>query len=152
MFVIFGEEFGWRAYLLPKLMPLGSRKAFLLVGAIWGVWHWPILFMGFQYGIGYWGAPVVGPLLFVLIIMSPSAFFSWVTLRTGSVWPACIGHSVHNTFCTLMIYFHRGEPNPLIGPEPEGIVGCLGYVLLALLIFFSPRALAQPAPAPVDIA
>jgi len=23
----FGEEFGWRAYLLPKLMPLGSRKA-----------------------------------------------------------------------------------------------------------------------------
>ena len=28
----FGEEFGWRAYLLPKLLPLGTRKAVLLSG------------------------------------------------------------------------------------------------------------------------
>jgi membrane protease YdiL (CAAX protease family) len=152
MFVIFGEEFGWRAYLLPKLMPLGSRKAFLLVGAIWGVWHWPIILMGHQYGTGYWGAPVVGPLLFVLIIMSPSVVFSWVTLRTGSVWPACIAHVVHNAFCSLMIYFLRGEPDVLIGPVPEGIVGCLGYALLALPLLFIPRALAQPVPASVDMA
>lgn len=31
----FGEEFGWRAYLQPKLMPLGGRKAILLIGLIW---------------------------------------------------------------------------------------------------------------------
>ncbi|UCF62198.1 MAG: CPBP family intramembrane metalloprotease, partial [Anaerolineaceae bacterium] len=37
----FGEEFGWRAYLLPKLVPLGPRKAALLVGVVHGVWHWP---------------------------------------------------------------------------------------------------------------
>ena len=62
-----GEEFGWRAYLLPKLMErftgaepasgsvgdavdagqfaAGARKASLLVGVIWGVWHWPLFFM-----------------------------------------------------------------------------------------------------------
>ena len=33
----FGEEFGWRAYLLPKLMPIGSKKAVLISGVIWGV-------------------------------------------------------------------------------------------------------------------
>ena len=36
---ILGEEFGWRAYLQPKLMPLGGRTAILLTGVIWGVWH-----------------------------------------------------------------------------------------------------------------
>jgi len=147
MFVFLGEEFGWRAYLLPKLMPLGPRRAILLVGAIWGVWHWPLVFMGFNYGLDYWGAPIVAPLLFVLIILSPSFVFSWMTLRTGSVWPACIAHGVNNAFSLLMTYFLRGEPNALIGPGVEGIVGCLGYVLLALPIFLIPRALV-----PVDMA
>jgi membrane protease YdiL (CAAX protease family) len=142
MFIIWGEEFGWRAYLLPKLMPLGGRKAALLVGAIWGVFHWPMIFMGFQYGLDYWGAPIVGPLLFVLIILSPSVVYSWMTLRTGSVWPACIAHAVHNTFCNLMILFLRGEPDVLIGPVPEGIVGGLGYILVALPILLIPGALA----------
>jgi membrane protease YdiL (CAAX protease family) len=140
-----GEEFGWRAYLLPKLMPLGSRKAILLTGAIWGVWHWPMIFMGFNYGSGYWGAPVVGPLLFVLIILSPNILFSWVTLRTGSVWPACIAHAENNAFSTLMLLFLRGEPNVLIGPNVEGIVGCLGYILIALPIFLIPGALVPVA-------
>ena len=147
LLLFIGEEFGWRAYLLPKLMPLGPRKAILLTGAIWGMYHWPMILMGFQYGSGYWGAPVVGPLLFVLIILSPSVIFSWVTLRTGSVWPASIAHATNNAFSTLMIYFLRGEPNALIGPGVEGIVGCLGYILLALPIFLIPGALA-----PVDLA
>ena len=53
----FGEEFGWRGYLLPKLLGLGARKALLISGIIWGVWHWPIIAMGYNYGSGYFGAP-----------------------------------------------------------------------------------------------
>jgi membrane protease YdiL (CAAX protease family) len=141
LFLSFGEEFGWRAYLLPKLMPLGPRKATLLVGAIWGVWHWPAILMGFNYRLDYWGAPVVGPLLFVSILMVESAFYSWVTLRSGSVWPAAIAHGVHNTSNKLMWFFLSGEPNPLLGPGTQGIIGALGYAVLSLVIFFNPRAL-----------
>jgi len=141
----FGEEFGWRAYLLPKLLPLGARKAVLLVGAIWAVWHWPYLFMGYEYWFNYWGAPVVGPLLWVVICLFLSTFLTWVTLRSGSVWPAALGHGVINASASLMLYFTRGEPNYLIGPMPVGIIGSLGYALLALLIFFSARALAPIA-------
>ena len=152
-FLIWGEEFGWRAYLLPKLMPIGARKAALLVGAVWGMWHWPMMYVyGQQYGLDYWGAPVTGLLLFVLFTLSLSVIYSWLTVRTRSVWPATIAHAVHNTFCLLMLYFVRGEPNHLIGPEPEGIVGGLVYFLLALLILFSPRAFAQPVPAQTDAA
>ncbi|MFB6125261.1 MAG: hypothetical protein ABEJ59_04820 [Halanaeroarchaeum sp.] len=32
----FGEEFGWRAYPLPKLVPLGTRRAILILGVVWG--------------------------------------------------------------------------------------------------------------------
>ena len=46
------------------------------------------------------------------------------------------------------LVFISGAPEPLIGPQPVGVIGSLGYALLALLIFFSPRALAQPASAP----
>jgi membrane protease YdiL (CAAX protease family) len=53
----FGEEFGWRAYLQPKLMPLGGRKVILLMGLIWGVWHWPVIAMGHNYGLDYPGVP-----------------------------------------------------------------------------------------------
>jgi len=148
MFLFLGEEFGWRAYLLPKLMPLGSHKAVLLVGAIWGVFHWPLIFMGYEYRFDYWGAPVVGPLLFMLVTMfGDSVLLAWVTLRTGSVWPACIAHGVNNAGGLLLVYFLRGEWDMLIGPSTVGIVGFLGYALLALLIFLSPRALA-----PVDMA
>lgn len=145
LFLSFGEEFGWRAYLLPKLMPLGPCKAVLLVSAIWGAWHWPAILMGFNYQLGYWGAPIVGPLLFVFVLIFPSAFYAWVTLRSGSVWPAALAHSANNASNSLMLFFLSGEPNPLVGPGVQGIIGMLGYVVLALVIFFSPRALAQPA-------
>jgi membrane protease YdiL (CAAX protease family) len=146
----FGEEFGWRAYLLPKMMPLGPRKAVLLVGVIHAVWHWPFIFMGYEYGFGYWGAPVVGPLLFVVLALSLSVFLAWVTLRTGSVWPAALGHGAVNAPAALMLLFISGEPDYLIGPMPVGIIGSLGYVVLAVVIFFSSRALAPTVgPRPV---
>lgn len=146
MVLFLGEEFGWRAYLLPKLMPLGSRKAVLLVGAIWGVFHWPLIFMGYEYRFDYWGAPVVGPLLFVLVKMfGDSVLLAWVTLRTGSVWPACIAHGVSNALSMLVVYFLKGEWDMLLGPNEVGIIGFLGYALLALPIFLIPSALA-----PVD--
>jgi membrane protease YdiL (CAAX protease family) len=148
----FGEEFGWRAYLLPKLMPLGSRKAVLLVGVIHAVWHFPFIFQGWQYGFGHWGAPVVGALVYVPFVLYLNVFLSWVTLRSASVWPAALGHATINASLQLMSLFVVGDPHWLIGPLPIGIVGGLGYALLALLIFIRPRALVQPASAPVGSA
>jgi membrane protease YdiL (CAAX protease family) len=145
LLLAFGEEFGWRAYLLPRLMPMGARKAVILLGVIHGAWHWPIIFMGYEYGLGYWGAPVVGPLLFLLFTTYLSAFLAWVTLRRGSVWPAALGHAAVNASALLMLFYSTGDVARLVGPMPVGIVGSLGYAGLALILFLSPRALA-----PVD--
>jgi membrane protease YdiL (CAAX protease family) len=42
----FGEEYGWRGYLLPRLMPLGEIPATLILGLIWSLWHFPVVLAG----------------------------------------------------------------------------------------------------------
>ena len=137
----FGEEFGWRGYLLSKLMPLGGRKAMLLIGLIWGVWHWPVIFMGYEYGFKYPGYPWVGPLLFIWVMFGLGTFLGWLTLRSKSIWPAVIGHAAINGIAGASFLAMTGQPNMLLGPAPEGIIGSLGFALLAIALFISPEAL-----------
>ena len=139
----FGEEFGWRAYLLPKLMPLGGRKAMLLIGLIWGVWHWPVIFMGYEYGFKYPGYPWAGPLLFIWVTFGLGTFLGWLTLRSKSIWPAVIGHAAINGIAGVAVFATTGQPNTLLGPLPVGIIGSLGYALVAIAIFVSPKGLKE---------
>ncbi len=39
--IAFGEEYGWRGYLQSELFKLGRVRGVLLIGVIWGAWHWP---------------------------------------------------------------------------------------------------------------
>jgi len=137
----FGEEFGWRAYLLPKLMPLGGRKAVLISGVIWGIWHWPVIAMGHNYGLEYAGAPWLGMLMMVVVCICLGALFSWVSLRAGSVWPAVIGHGSINGIASIGMLFLASEPNPLIGPAPTGLIGGIAFFVVTILILVSRVAL-----------
>lgn len=147
-----GEELGWRAYLLPKLMPLGGRKAMLILGVIWGVWHWPVIAMGHNYGLNYAGAPWLGMLAMVWFTLVIGIFLGWASLRGGSVWPAVIGHAAINGIAGIGTLMVQGQPNPLLGPLPTGLVASAAWSALALWLFLSPKALrpeegASPTPA-----
>jgi membrane protease YdiL (CAAX protease family) len=148
----FGEEFGWRAYLQPKLMPLGASKAVLLTGVIWGVWHWPLILMGYNYGLDYFGAPFLGPLAMVWFTLALAVIFGWLSFKAQSVWPAVIGHGALNGIAAIGILLVRGEPSTLLGPAPTGIVGGLAMTLFAAVLLIAPNALKTKAvPAgPID--
>jgi membrane protease YdiL (CAAX protease family) len=88
-----GEEIGWRGYLLPKLLSLGRTRALLLVGLIWAPWHLILFFLTPFFPME--NVLIFLP-LFVGTIVAASFFFGYLRLYTGSVWPASIGHSVHN--------------------------------------------------------
>ena len=153
-----GEDFGWRAYLLPKMMerftggepgsgsslyPAAARKASLLIGLIWGVWHWPLVFMGFSMdpSITLFGAlAYLG--LYVVSVCAMNVLLCWVTLRSGSVWPASIGHGFINGTSALPGLLLKGTANPLLGPGLPGIIGGLGYLGLALVLLLHSRAFA----------
>lgn len=39
-----GSEFGWRGYLLPRMMPLGRLPAYVITGLLWGAWFLPLVY------------------------------------------------------------------------------------------------------------
>jgi len=141
----FGEEFGWRAYLLPKLMKLGSRRAIVWSGVIWGVWHAPLIVMGHNYGTAYPGAPWLGPLAMIWFCICVGAVLGWLAWRGGSVWPAVIGHATLNGLANLPVLFVRGTPNPLLGPTVVGVVGGATFAVVALLLWWRRQAWERPA-------
>jgi membrane protease YdiL (CAAX protease family) len=137
----FGEEFGWRGYLQPKLMPLGGRKAVLITGIIWGIWHWPVILMGYNYGNDYFGAPFLGPLAMVWFTLSLSVIFGWLTIKSSNVWPAVIAHGAINGIAAIGLIFVKGTPDSLLGPTPVGFIGGIGLTIIALILLIAPRAL-----------
>ena len=136
----FGEEFGWRGYLQPKLMPLGGRKAVLLTGVIWGIWHWPIILMGHNYGSDYFGAPFLGPLAMVWFTVSLSIIYGWITIKVDNFWPAVIAHGAGNGIASLGLLFVKGNPDLILGPTPAGLIGGIGFTATAPLIFLLPNS------------
>lgn len=98
---ILGEEFGWRAYLQPKLMPLGGRKAMVVMGIIWGLWYAPIIAMGHNYGTEYLGAPWTGILAMTWFTFILGTFprLSVMAHSTGSLASMCSLHRAHQIPC-----------------------------------------------------
>jgi membrane protease YdiL (CAAX protease family) len=92
----FGEEYGWRGYLLPRLLPLGEIRASVLLGMIWGVWHLPLLLAGLNYpGVNVWLAIIV----FTFVTVALSFTYTWFYVTSsGSVLVAAVFHASTNQF------------------------------------------------------
>ncbi|MBR4867478.1 MAG: CPBP family intramembrane metalloprotease [Clostridia bacterium] len=131
--VCFGEEWGWRGYLLPKLSEkLPALPTLLISGVIWGLWHAPLTAIGHNYGTGYPGFPYTGILMMCLFCITLGVLFSYVTLKTGSCIPAILAHGAVNGFAAMGLYFTADGGNPFVGPAPMGIIGMLPFVIAAL--------------------
>lgn len=135
----FGEEWGWRGFLLPKMLKcLPSVPAILLSGVIWGLWHAPLTIMGHNYGVGYWGFPFVGILAMCLFCIVMGVVLSYVTIKTGSCVPAIIGHGTINGLASVSIYFTslKNPYNVFLGPAPTGLIGGAGFIVLAAVLLY----------------
>ena len=136
----FGEEYGWRGYLLPKLMPLGRVRAYLLVGAIWGLWHAPLVLVGFNYP----GYPVAGVFMMMAFTTVIGIFINEMTLRHRS---SILAGSIHGAingqaYGIWRILFPTVHP---IWGGVAGLVGIAVWLLLGLWVARRPwPADAQP--------
>jgi len=140
----FGEEWGWRGYLLPKLSKqLSLIPTLLISGVIWGLWHAPLTAIGHNYGMGYAGFPFTGIAMMCLFCTVLGVFFSYVTLKTGSCIPAILGHGAVNGFAAIGMYFTAEGGDPFIGPMPTGVIGMIPFMIAAVIMVL--RLKKQPA-------
>ncbi len=131
----FGEEWGWRGYLLPKMNEKFKIGWVLLInGIIWGLWHAPITAIGHNYGMGYKGWPVTGILAMCGFCIVMGVIFSYITLKTGSCLPAVLAHGSINGIAAIGIYFTKDGGNPFVGPAPTGIIGGSAFIITAIVM------------------
>lgn len=131
----FGEEWGWRGYMMPKL--LGKMKfvpAVIVGGLIWGLWHAPIIAMGHNYGTEYAGAPWAGIAMMCLFCIVLGTVFTWWCIKAGNCWPAIIGHGAINGFAGVPLYFLSDNKLPLLGPTASGLVGMSALIVTAIVV------------------
>ena len=127
-----GEEVGWRGMLLPLLCErMSERRAAIVSGVIWGLWHAPIIAMGHNYGTGYPGFPVTGILTMVVACTSIGCLLSWLRLRSGSVWPCAVAHGAINAITNAGVLFSTAGAT-LYGPSALGLVAGIPTMLLAV--------------------
>jgi membrane protease YdiL (CAAX protease family) len=105
--VLWGEEFGWRGYLQQRLFPGQPLAAAASTGVIWGVWHYPVLLMGYQFPEHRIAGLVVFPVSAVLA----SVIYGWLLARSGSIWAPSLAHASMNLLgsLTLLLYPDPGE-------------------------------------------
>lgn len=131
----FGEEWGWRGYMLPKMAEKMKPIPMLLVsGVIWGLWHAPLTALGHNYGTGYAGYPVTGILAMCGFCLVIGIFLSFMTLKTNSCIPAVLAHGGINSIVSIGIYFTKDGGNAFVGPAPIGIIGGSAFIVVDILI------------------
>jgi len=113
MLLTFGEEVGWRGFLFPAVRNRTTEvKANIICGIIWGLWHAPVIAMGYNFGTGYWGFPWLGIIGMCVLTTSMGIFLSFLTRKTGSIWPAVLAHSVFNSLAGVLYSFFLREDYP----------------------------------------
>lgn len=121
----FGEESGWRGFMVREYKHLNFWNASLRIGIIWGIWHAPLILMGHNYPehnlIG------VGMMTVWCILLSP--LFLYVRLKTRSVIAASIMHGTLNASAGIPILYLTGGNDLTLG-----VTGFSGFIALAMAI------------------
>ncbi|HLI90575.1 MAG TPA: CPBP family intramembrane glutamic endopeptidase [Ktedonobacteraceae bacterium] len=139
MIFTFGEEFGWRSYLLLRLAPLGGIPAAIITGIIWGLWHAPLIILN---GYNYPGHPILGVIMMVVFTVSLSMIFTWLRFRSGSVWPSTLAHAAVNAqynYGVLLL-----SPADSLLRAPIGLVGLIPTIIFAIIL--AATGLLHPEP------
>lgn len=122
----FGEELGWRGYLLPKLLSLGELRACLASGTIWGLWHAPLIVQGYDFP----RHPVAGVPIMAVSCALLGTVLGWLRLRSGSVLPAALAHGTVNALLGIPLVIM-----PQVDTAYAGfILSMMGWLSMTLVV------------------
>lgn len=126
--IAIGEEYGWRGYLLPKLMDkLSLFYSSIVLGLIWGVWHFPghLIETGVPLQMDF--------MVFLLWVVLATFFISWIYYYTKSVLTSILAHISANAAFNYL---------PIL-PEFTGSMNTflvfIAYMLILMVVVFCHR-------------
>ena len=144
---LFGEEYGWRGFLLQELTFLkGPKVAAALVGLIWAIWHGPVV-----YGLATF-FHVEHPVRLCLIQMGAVFVFSFPFahsyLQGGSIIPPMLFHFLWNIYNPAVLGdIYRNDSGLMKGPiwliNGEGLFGVLFGLLFVAWFLRRPRTMGS---------
>ncbi|HPD19511.1 MAG TPA: CPBP family intramembrane metalloprotease, partial [Candidatus Goldiibacteriota bacterium] len=133
----FGEEAGWRGFLLNSLKDKGFYKASIITGIVWGIWHLPVVIQGHNYG----QYRIAGIFMMTLWTVLLSPLFTYVVYKTDSVIAAAVFHGVLNAVPDIAIAYIKGGNELTTGIT--GLSGMISLLILNVIIFVYDRFFAK---------
>jgi len=124
-----GEELGWRGYLLKTLKNKKLLPVSLLIGAVWGLWHFPLILIGHNYP--YHPIAGVGMMIIFCILLSPVMIY--IVIKSKSVITAAIFHGMNNAIGGITALYIVGG-NDLIN-RLYGLVGFFTLLLVNIVFY-----------------
>lgn len=96
-----GEEIGWRGFLVPELAKdFDWIHVSIYSGIIWLVWHSPLIFFSDYHSY----TPIwFGWLCFSIMVMGINFAFTWLRLKSKSLWTGVLLHGGHNFIIQIVL-------------------------------------------------
>ena len=142
MITAIGEEAGWRGFLYPQLKKgFGKIKALIIGGIIWSFFHFVIIvFYGFNYGLEYIGAPVMGMLVFAVFCIADGIIADYVYEKTECIWIPALFHGAINSTGIGILFDNECHPErSIFGPCIVGMISMLPTVAFAVYLLYKEK-------------
>lgn len=137
----FGEELGWRGFLVPALRQYGTWPALLISGAIWGLWHSPVILLGYNFG----RTDLTGVLYMVGGCVAWGILLGWLRLRSASLWPAVFAHGAMNAAGAMIaLLYAAGTTFDMALAGPLGVAGWIACALVIVVLVLTRQFRNQP--------
>ena len=118
-----GEEVAWRGFLCKEFAGKKFLTVSLIIGVIWGFWHFPLILLGHNYP----QHPVLGVFLMVVMCVLMTPILIYFRKKSGTVLVPAI---MHGTFNGVV-----GISNVLVEPANDLLIGgpgLAGFIVLLL--------------------
>lgn len=133
----FGEELGWRGFLLKQFKDMNFMKASILIGFIWGIWHAPMILMGHNYP----DHPVAGVFMMTILCILLSIIFIYITIKSKSVIAAAILHGTMNATNGISFMLIEGGNDLTVGMP--GAAGFIALIIAIAVLFVYDRYISK---------
>jgi membrane protease YdiL (CAAX protease family) len=135
----FGEEIGWRGYLLKQFEGKNFLTTSIIIGIIWGLWHAPLILLGHNYP----QHPQWGVLMMVVMSIPLSFIIQYFRVKSGSVIVAAVMHGTFNALAGMAyLSIDMNNWNDLIDASC-GLTGICSLLVVAIAIFLFDRYITR---------